>query len=98
MPRAKGQHDMLEPGLRFFLANGRPADLNEDPRVPHGFGNGVFEAFQLWGRVLRHTYSHGSARPPMVKSPGSPRFCGRKLYPPGVIAAVTAARSYRTRL
>jgi hypothetical protein len=61
MPRAKGQHDVLEPGLRFFLAHGRTADLNEDPEVPHGLGSGTFEGFQLWGRALRYEYSHEPA-------------------------------------
>jgi hypothetical protein len=53
VPSAKTRHDTLEPGLRFFLAHGRVPNENEDPEVPHGFSNGVFEAFMLWGRVLR---------------------------------------------
>jgi hypothetical protein len=53
VPSAKGHRDMLKPGLRFFLAHGRLPEPDEDPDVPHGFANGVFEAYLLWGRVIR---------------------------------------------
>jgi hypothetical protein len=53
VPSAKGRRDMLKPGLRFFLAYGRLPGPGEDPDIPHGFGNGVFDAYMLWGRVIR---------------------------------------------
>jgi hypothetical protein len=52
MPSAKGQHNALLPGICFYLAHGRIADVNERPEIPHGLGSGTFEAFMLWGRVI----------------------------------------------
>ena len=53
MPSAKNHRDMLKPGVRFFLTVGRLPEPDEDPDVPQGFGNGIFEAFMLWGRLIR---------------------------------------------
>jgi hypothetical protein len=53
VPSAKGRRDMLKVGLTFFLAHGRLPDPGADPDIQHGFGNGVFDAYMLWGRVIR---------------------------------------------